>query len=103
MMAPIDRAAYAQTTQWIPIACTSDKGDAVTVYFAETGHVLVGSDPQPATVISAEVRFCFDTIYDNNKVNTCFSISRINGRYYAMNFLAGKPVGYSSGSCVPGD
>ena len=76
-------SAGAQTVQWKAIACTAEnpevvRGNAVTVYFTESGQVHFEGTQYPATVNSAEISFCFTYVTGRQG---CYMISRISGRF----------------------
>jgi hypothetical protein len=76
-------SAGAQTVQWKAIACTAEtpevvRGNAVTIYFTENGQVHFEGTQYPASVNSAEIRFCFTYVTGRQG---CYMISRISGRF----------------------
>jgi hypothetical protein len=76
-------SAGAQTVQWKAIACTAEnpevvRGNAVTIYFTESGQVHFEGTQYPATVNSAEISFCFTYVTGRQG---CYMISRISGRF----------------------
>ena len=75
--------AGAQSVQWKAIACTAEnpevvRGNAVTIYFTESGQVHFEGTQYPAAVNSAEIRFCFTYVTGRQG---CYVISRISGRF----------------------
>ena len=75
--------AGAQSIEWKAIACTAEnpevvRGNAVTVYFTESGQVQFEGTQYPASVNSAEIRFCFTYVTGRQG---CYVISRISGRF----------------------
>jgi hypothetical protein len=76
-------SAGAQSVQWKAIACTAEnpdvvRGNAVTIYFTESGQVHFEGTQYPATVNSAEISFCFTYVTGRQG---CYMISRISGRF----------------------
>jgi hypothetical protein len=91
--------AGAQSVQWKAIACTAEnpevvRGNAVTIYFTESGQVHFEGTQYPAAVNSAEIRFCFTNIIGRMG---CYMISRISGRFTITMTGSGR----INGSCTP--
>jgi hypothetical protein len=91
--------AGAQSIEWKAIACTAEspevvRGNAVTIYFADSGQVHFEGTQYPATVNSAEIRFCFTYVTGRQG---CYMISRISGRFTITMTGSGK----INGSCTP--
>ena len=89
----------AQSVQWKAIACTAEnpevvRGNAVTIYFTESGQVHFEGTQYPATVNSAEIRFCFTYVTGRQG---CYMISRISGRFTITMTGSGR----INGSCTP--
>ena len=92
-------SAGAQTVQWKAIACTAEnpevvRGNAVTIYFTESGQVHFEGTQYPATVNSAEISFCFTYVTGRQG---CYMISRISGRFTITMTGSGR----INGSCTP--
>jgi hypothetical protein len=88
----------AQSFEWKAIACTAEnpeavRGNAVTIYFTDTGQVHFEGTQYPATVNSAEIRFCFTYVTGRQG---CYMISRISGRFTITMTGSGR----INGSCT---
>ena len=75
--------AGAQSIEWKAIACTAEnpevvRGNAVTIYFTDSGRVRFEGTQYPAAVNSVEIRFCFTYVTGRQG---CYMISRISGRF----------------------
>jgi hypothetical protein len=91
--------AGAQSIEWKAIACTAEnpevvRGNAVTIYFTDSGQVHFEGTQYPAAVNSAEIRFCFTYVTGRQG---CYMISRISGRFTITMTGSGK----INGSCTP--
>src|SRR6516165_8346440 len=91
--------AGAQSIEWKAIACTAEnpevvRGNAVTIYFTDSGQVHFEGTQYPATVTNAEISFCFKNA--NSRLG-CYMISRISGRF-TITMTAGS--GRINGSCT---
>ena len=92
----------ALSDQWKAIACTVEnpetmRGTVLTIYFSDAGQVRMKDTDYPATITSAEIDFCFPI----GEGKSCYTISRISGRFSVL--AVGGVVGVvkGSGSCVP--
>ena len=91
----------AQSVQWKVIACTAEtpevvRGNAETIYFTDSGQVHFEGTQYPATVNSAEIRFCFTYVTGRQG---CYMISRLSGRFTITMTGSGR----INGSCTPED
>jgi hypothetical protein len=87
--------AGAQAVQWKAIACiveTPDfmRGVVLKFYFSDSGKVHIKGIEYPATITPAEISFCFSL----SNGQTCYTISRITGRFSAI------ALGVMSGTCT---
>jgi hypothetical protein len=80
-------ALHAQTIQWKAIACPADspdfaRGITFTVYFSDDGKIHFNGTQYSGTVTFAELRFCSKP--HNQTEDTCFTISRLSGRFSSI-------------------